>query len=243
MPFRRRRPAARFAHVEKTSSVLHKDAQFVYRLRDWERHPWLDHGFGTRQSKDWPPQPLVWLRQVHSDLCLLANGSAGCLGRGDAIISNTPGLYLSIRTADCIPILMVDERLRVIAAVHAGWRGTVQRIAAKTLEALALRFSSRPADLTVVIGPGICGKCYTVGPEVAARFRPWFPERTDLDRETTIDLAEANRRQLVEAGVTASRICLSGLCTSCRTEEFHSHRRSGGKPGRMISAIAVRVSS
>lgn len=220
--------------------MLHKDTQFVYRARDLERHAWLDHGFGTRHSKNWPPGPLVWLRQVHSDRCLSADGSQGCLGEGDAVISNTPGLYLSIRTADCIPILMADERLRAIAAVHAGWRGTVQRIAVKTLEALAARFSSRPADLTVAIGPGICGKCYTVGPEVAARFRLWFPERTDLDRDTTIDLAEANRRQLVEAGVAPCRICMSGLCTVCRAEEFHSHRWSGGRPGRMISAIAIR---
>jgi YfiH family protein len=134
---------------------------------------------------------------------------------------------------------MVDERLRAIAAVHAGWRGTVQQIAARAVEALAARYSSRPEDLVVAIGPGICGKCYTVGAPVAVQFQAWFPERTDLDRVTTVDLTEANRRQLVAAGVPEGRICTGAPCTCCRSEEFYSHRRSGGKPGRMISAIGI----
>ena len=221
--------------------MFYKDPQQVYRVTELERYPWLEHGFGTRLSEGWPPQPLVRLRQVHSAICLCADDAGERVGTGDALLSNTPGRYLSVRTADCIPILLVDERLRAIAAVHAGWRGTAEGIAARTVDALAARYSSRPEDLVVAIGPGICGKCYTVGAQVAARFQAWFPERTDLDREAAVDLAEANRRQLVAAGVPAGRIYLGAPCTSCRNDEFYSHRRSGGKPGRMISAVGIRL--
>lgn len=220
--------------------VFYKDQQQVYRVAELERFAWLDHGFGTRLSEGWPPEPVVRLRQIHSAICLSAEGAAGLQRTGDALISNTPGRYLSVRTADCIPILMVDERLRVIAAVHAGWRGTADGIAAKVVDALTARYSSRPQDLSAAIGPGICGRCYTVGAQVAARFQAWFPERADLDRATTLDLAEANRRQLQAAGIPWGRIYTGAPCTSCHGAEFHSHRRSGGKPGWMISAIGIR---
>lgn len=170
---------------------------------------------------------------------MVADGATGCLGEGDALITVTPGRFLSVRTADCIPILLVDERQRAVAAVHAGWRGTVQEIAAKTAAALAACFGSRMEDMAVAIGPGICGKCYTVGPEVASQLRPWFPERSDLDRQTTVDLTEANRRQLIAAGVPAARIFAGAPCTFCSAVEFHSFRRTGDRKGRMISGVAI----
>lgn len=219
--------------------MFHQDTHHIYRVAELERVPWLIHGFGTRVSENWPPEPLVSLRQIHSDRCLVADGSAGCLGEGDALISNTPGRFLSVRTADCIPILLVDERLRAVAAVHAGWRGTVQEIAAKAIAAMNARFGSRPDCLAAAIGPGICGTCYTVGAEVSTRFRPWFPERDDLDRQTTIDLTETNRRQIVAAGVPADKIFTGAPCTFCSADEFHSFRRSGSRQGRMISGIAI----
>jgi YfiH family protein len=219
--------------------VFHKDTHRVYRVSEFQRLRWLEHGFGTRLSEKWPPEPLVSLRQVHSDRCLVADGPTGCVGEGDALITTTPGRFLSVRTADCIPILIVDERLRAVAAVHAGWRGTVQEIAPKTAKALAAAFGSRMEDLAVAIGPGICGKCYTVGPEVASRLRSWFPERSDLDRQTTVDLTEANRRQLINAGVSSARIVSGAPCTFCSADEFHSFRRTGEHKGRMISGIAV----
>lgn len=220
--------------------MFYKDTRPVYRLRELDALAWLDHGFGTRLAGSWTPGPLATLRQVHSNLCVCADGAAGCLGQGDALLSRTPGRYLGIRTADCLPLLIADERLHVVAAVHAGWRGTAASIAVKAVEAMAERFSSRPEDLIVAVGPGICGKCYTVGPDVAGKFRHWFPERSDLERETTLDLAEANRRQLIAAGVPAGRIHTGAPCTLCQAEDFHSHRRSPGKAGRMLSAIAIR---
>jgi hypothetical protein len=219
--------------------VFYKDAQQVYRVRELERYGWLEHGFGTRLSEGWPGGSPVRLQQIHSAICLCADDSAHPLGPADAVISNTRGRILSVRTADCIPILMVDERSRAIAAVHAGWRGTVQRIVARAVQALAARYASRPQDLVVAIGPGICSKCYTVDAPVAEQFQEWFPERTDLKRATSVDLTEANRRQLVAAGVPEGRICTGAPCTCCPNEEFYSHRRSGGQPGRMTSAIGI----
>lgn len=219
--------------------MFYQDSKRIYRVAGWERHAWLGHGFGTRHSLEWPPEPFAWVQQVHSDRCLFADGGAGCLGQGDALLTNTPGVWLTVRTADCIPILLVDSRARAVAAVHAGWKGSAQRVVGKTAEEMARRFSSKTEDLSAAIGPGVCGRCYTVGPEVAAQFRQWFPERNDLDRHTTLDLAEANRRQLVEAGVDAGRIAVGAPCTSCQPEEFHSYRRTHSKTGRMVSAIRI----
>ena len=220
--------------------MFYKDARGVYRVEELDRLRWLEHGFGSRASDGWVPGPLVWVKQIHSDCCLTADGASGCLGEADALISNSAGQYLSVRTADCIPILIADERLRAIAAVHAGWRGSAEAIARKAVERMQQQFGSRPADLLAAIGPGICGECYEVGPEVASRFAPWFPERSDLDHRTTLDLAAANRRQLIEAGLDLSRIFDSALCTACHPDEFYSWRRERERTGRMVSAIAIR---
>jgi YfiH family protein len=219
--------------------VFYRDTQHVYRVAELDSIPWLDLGFGTKLSPEWPPQPRVWLKQIHSDICVAADGAAGCLGEGDALVSNTPGACLAIGTADCIPVLLVDTRLRAIAAVHSGWRGAARAISVKAVAALGSHFGSRPEDLAVAIGPGICGHCYTVGSEVARRFRVWFPERDDLDRPTTLDLTEANRRQLVITGVPPDQIYTGAPCNACSPDEFHSHRR-GGQRGRMISAVGIR---
>lgn len=218
---------------------FYRDPQQVYRVRELERLEWLELGFGTRASGDWVAGELVTLRQIHSALCVWADGAASSAAAGDALVSNTPRRFLGIRTADCLPILMVDEQRRAIAAVHAGWRGTARRIAPKVVDTLVTRFDSRPEDLLVAIGPGICASCYQVGPEVACQFHPWFPELARVGDQTNLDLAEANRRQLVEARVPAGRIYTAGLCSSCRPEEFFSYRRDPQTAGRMLSVIGL----
>ena len=220
--------------------MFYEDAGHVYRVAEWERLKWLDHGFGTRLAGSWTPGPPVWVRQVHSARCVPAGGVAGCLGEADGLVSDRPGAYLTIRTADCIPVLLADERVRAVAAVHAGWRGTAEAIVAAAVGTLGERFGSRPEDLWAAIGPGICPTCYEVGPDVAMRFARWFPERTDLAAQCRLDLAEANRRQLLEAGVGAERIFSGAPCTCCRAGEFHSWRRDRVKTGRMVSAVAIR---
>lgn len=220
--------------------MLVRDARHIYRAAGWEDlYPWLEHGFGARLSRDWPPQPSAWVKQIHSADVALAE-YAGLLGRADALVSNTPGIWLSVRTADCIPVLLADPERRAVAAVHAGWRGAAQNIVAAAVREMERRFGSDPGGMAAAIGPGVCGECYQVGTDVAQRFRPWFPERNDLDRETTIDLAETNRRQLVEAGLASERIVTGAPCTVTNPEEFHSYRRTRSRTGRMISAIRIR---
>jgi YfiH family protein len=212
--------------------MFYQDPGHVYRVEELERLSWLDHGFGTRLAGSWTPGPPVWVRQVHSARCVWADGVAGCLGEADGLVTNSPGRYLTIRTADCIPVLLVDESRRSVAAVHAGWRGTAQGIAQAAVRSLGERFGSRPEDLLAAIGPGICGNCYEVGPEVASQF--------GLSGRTKLDLAETNRRQLLDAGLESSRVFANAPCTCCRPGEFHSWRRDHVKTGRMVSAVAIR---
>lgn len=201
--------------------------------------PWLRHGFGTRLASAWPSSdPLATLRQIHSAKVLTAT-RPGRQGDGDAVITNTPEVTPSVRTADCVPILLADIRNRAVAAVHAGWRGTSAAIATGAVEALHREFGTRPDDLRVAIGPAIGRCCYQVGPEVASRFEHLFPERDDLHTTTRIDLVEANRRQLLFAGIRERHIATAGMCTCCGTDLFHSYRRDAERSGRMIAAIAI----
>ena len=220
--------------------MFYKDARGVYRVQELDRLRWLDHGFGSRASEGWVPGAPAWVKQMHSDRCIVADGTSGCLGEADGLISNSAGQYLSVRTADCIPVLLADERLRAIAAIHAGWRGSAEAIVVKAVEAMQEHYGSRPEDLLAAIGPGICGKCYEVGPEVASRFAHWFSERTDPGQRSRLDLAAVNRLQLIEAGLNPGRIFESALCTACHPEEFYSWRREQARTGRLVSAIAIR---
>ena len=193
----------------------------------------MEHGFGTRADVTWPADmPLATVRQVHSAEVLAADASGGVIGQGDALITDQPGVLLSVRTADCLPILMSDIRHRAVSAVHAGWRGAVLEVAPKAVQAMADRYGTRPEDLRVAIGPGIGQCCFEVGPEVAVQF--------GLSGRTRIDLAETNRRQLVQAGIPASQIVLTGMCTCCDRSRFHSFRRDREAAGRMVSAIGIR---
>lgn len=209
--------------------MFHRDPRHFYRAPALDALPWLVHGFGTRYA-DVPAlvHPLATLRQIHSATCVAAAGRDGVLGEGDALFDNTPGAAVAVKTADCIPILLADRRHRAVAAVHAGWRGTVARIGSAALAAMRERFGTEPADVVAAIGPGIGACCYEVGPEVAAQF--------GRQGRVHIDLAEENRRQLEEAGVPVIEV--ARLCTRC-LDEFHSFRRDATDAGRMHSFIGV----
>ena len=195
------------------------------------------HGFGTRLSEHWPG-PYTRAKQVHSDVVFTAvqPNPPAILGEGDAVITRTPGRTIGVRTADCVPILLVDPVNRAVAAVHAGWRGTVQNIVGKTVERMREEYGTRAADLLAAIGPAIGESCYEVGPEVAEQFEKLLPDRGDARH---LNLEEANRRELTAAGVPADAIDLGSLCTQCG-EEFHSWRRDKEASGRMVAAIGIR---
>jgi YfiH family protein len=214
--------------------VFYLDSQHVYRVTELDALPWLMHGFGTRHS-DVPEmfRNLATLKQIHSASCVEACGRGGELGQGDALLENTPAAVIAVKTADCVPILLVDERRRAVAAVHAGWRGTVARIAATAVAAMHEKFGTEPRDLHAAIGPAIGVCCYEVGPEVAEQFR--------LHGRAHLDLRAADREQLLEVGVTPERIYASNLCTKCLAAEFHSYRRDGQKAGRLYSFVGLQA--
>jgi len=153
------------------------------------------------------------------------------LGEGDAIISGEPGVAIGVRTADCVPILMADPATRLIACVHAGWRGTAANIVGETVDALRSR-GALTSDLHVAIGPSIGYCCYKVGAEVAGRFRQWRPN----DDSLTLDLKAINESQLRRAGVR--EVWRSGECTYCQPARFFSYRRDKEQAGRMLSFVS-----
>lgn len=221
--------------------MLYLDDRNIYRVSEFEQFPWLVHGFGTAQSVDWPPAPLATVSQVHSALVLrLEDNCSGRLGQADAIISNRPGCPVGIRTADCVPILLVDPESKAVAAVHAGWRGTVTAVVTAAISAMMNHFGTEPRHLWAAIGPAIGGCCYEVGAEVAVQFEELFPEKNGLNGRTKIDLTEGNRRRLLAAGISAARIVTQPLCTYCTPGgRFHSWRRDHGA-GWMVSVAGIR---
>jgi YfiH family protein len=213
--------------------------------------------------------PLVTLRQIHSDLVYCVSKPSQVQLAGDGLITDTPGILLGIQTADCLPVVLVDVRRRAVGVFHAGWRGTIKRIVEKGVGEMRGCFGTRPRDIKAAIGPGIHGCCYQVGEEVRLNFESQFAYATELFREVEesdpvrekypllfltarapghgelptnifLDLVEANRRQLMDAGVPARNIFASPLCTSCRTDLLFSHRAEKGVTGRLMAAAGIR---
>jgi polyphenol oxidase len=212
-----------------------KGGDEIYRFVLFESLGWIAHGFGTRRSGGFI-EPVTTLRQIHSADVLNAAGLEDRACEGDALVSNQPGRRIGVRTADCVPILLADSETRSVAAIHAGWRGTVARIVRLTLERMKRDFGTRPESVLAAIGPSIGVCCYEVGPEVKAQFADLSSNLSEKGR-LTIDLVEANRRILIAAGVPATQIYSANLCTRCHTEEFFSYRRDPQDPGRMVSFI------
>jgi YfiH family protein len=207
----------------------------IYRCDAFQRFIWQEHGFGTRSGN---PRADIMLRQVHSDRVVNANGLRDSEEEGDALITDQTGKAIGVRTADCVPILLLDAKNRALAAVHAGWRGTAADIVGHTLTSMRTAFRSNPADVYAAMGPCIRACCYEVREDVAARFAALFPEWGAEDRATRqLDLIEANHRQLVAAKVPPEQIFDSGLCTTCQTAQFFSYRREPQNPGRMLASI------
>ncbi len=194
--------------------------------------------------------PLATVRQIHSCRTVPAEvGTAafpsGAIPQADGLITRRAGLLLGIQTADCIPVLVVDPVLRAVGAFHAGWRGTVERIVEEGIGSMVASHGSDPGTLLAAIGPGIGNCCYRVGEEVRDRFGANFPYAAELFRSNEteglrLDLWEANRRQLLAAGVRSAAIQTVGGCTSCLPKWFYSHRASGGRAGRMMAVVGIR---
>lgn len=155
----------------------------------------------------------------------------------DGIITDVKGITIGILTADCVPVLLFDRKKRVVAAVHAGWKGTASKILAKAVEIMIERFESRPQDIAAAVGPAIGPCCYEVGEEVVAAVGHREGVAVQHGNKWYVDLPKANLLQLQYAGVTD--IDLADICTSCRTDLFFSHRGEKGKTGRQLSFISL----
>ena len=164
--------------------------------------------------------------------------SGGSFPGCDALVTNVAHVFLSISIADCVPVFLFDSRLEAVAAVHAGWRGTVQQIASRAVRSMKEEFGSDPKNIEAYVGPSARSCCYAVGDEVARQFDGSFVRREE--GKIFLDLKEANRRQLVDEGIPPDHIEASGYCTICHPELLHSYRRDGGKSGRMLGVIGLR---
>jgi len=186
--------------------------------------------------------PIARLRQTHSNLVhwVRDNESVNDVAEGDAVGTSLHGVALGVMTADCVPILIADLRARAVAVTHAGWRGTSQGVVRKMVNRMVSGTGLRPSDLSAAIGPHIGVCCMEVGEEVF----DWFALPEVFDRRTEwprphLNLAEANRLQLVGAGLSPERVQVSKLCTRCRSDLFHSYRRDSDAAGRMLAVIGI----
>ncbi len=209
---------------------------------------------------------FVPLKQIHSAVVRPFRAASAEPCNGDASITNKKGLLLGVQTADCVPILLVDVKKRAVAAIHAGWRGTLARIAQKTVGEMRMHFGSKPADILAAIGPAIGACCYEVGTELVTEFNSQFADAEDFfdelrtgeepnplqwlnqmppghqppPKNVRLDLRKANRSQLLAAGLRDANIFVSDLCTACHTELLFSFRKEATNSGRMLSAIGLR---
>ena len=180
------------------------------------------------------------VRQVHGCRVVEADAGAEPGEEADAVISAFPGVAASVSVADCAPVLIADPRSGSAAAVHAGWRGTLDRVAAEGVRALVERHGARPSDLLAAIGPSIGPCCFEVSRELAVRFRDELGAATGNPRNlgSRADLWLANEQILRAAGLARRRIEVLGRCTSCEDDVFFSHRRDQGRTGRHLAFIA-----
>jgi purine-nucleoside/S-methyl-5'-thioadenosine phosphorylase / adenosine deaminase len=235
------------------------------RAVDRNRAAFLE-SIGAMNGRPWP---LITLRQVHSDLIHRVQRVPQDHLVGDGLVTDTPGLLIGIQTADCLPVILVDTKQRAVGVFHAGWRGTVKRIVEKGVGEMRRWFGTLPRNVCAAIGPGIHKCCYEVGDEVCDQFRSQFeyavdlfheikesdpirerypllfltaraPGHSDLPRKIFLDLVEANRRQLLSAGVSAKNISAAPLCTSCRPDLLFSYRAEKGQTGRLMGVAGIR---
>ncbi len=268
------RALRRHVHAGADRNLLIVTNAYPLRVSAWSEIPGLMHGFLGRAHGLPPglftihdvrdalarageaPRSVAAARQVHGagvlspeDVPLAREDGAGVvdgeLPEGDVWVSASADVVLTIRTADCVPLLLVAPRARAVAAVHAGWRGTLGGAVEAALAALVARYDARPEDVSAAIGPAIGGCCYAFGGEHLAAFEARFgPEVAAAWRHegsaSFLDLRTVCRRALERAGVRRDAIHVLGPCTAEHPDELHSYRRDGAYAGRQLSYIGWR---
>jgi hypothetical protein len=197
-----------------------------------------------------PMEQFLVVNQVHGDEIFVIKSHGSYFSSReelnyDAIVTNRENLAICIKTADCVPVFIVDKVKKVIAVVHAGWKGTALEISAKVIRLMQSQYRSQPQDILAAIGSSIGKCCYEVDAVVADAFRQHKHSSSFLfpgsgENKWMLDLVEANRRQILEAGVGENNIEVSGYCTTCNQDMFFSHRGSGGITGRQINFMMIK---
>jgi hypothetical protein len=198
-------------------------------------------------SGEWELSQFVFPRQTHSDHVEVVQqiNPLPAIPDTDALVTNQPGLFVCVQTADCVPILLYDPQKRVVAAIHAGWRGTVSKIVAKTVHRMTEEFGCSPDDVIAGIGPSIHMHDYEVGPEVVRSVKASFSNWPALLKPSLneghgyFDLWEANKTILTDSGLAEENIEVIGLCSFEHSNLFYSARRDGTDTGRMVSGISL----
>ncbi|MCL2864283.1 MAG: peptidoglycan editing factor PgeF [Lachnospiraceae bacterium] len=201
------------------------------------------------------PKDMVFSAQTHTNHVLTVTESDR--GNGvtqplpyadvDGFVTNIPGLCLVTFYADCVPLFFVDPVAKAIGLSHSGWRGTVAKIAEKTVEQMKKEYGSNPADILTAIGPSICRDCYEVSEEVIGAFRQNFAYSHGADLyeqkengKYQLDLWAANRMILLESGILPKHIAMTNVCTHCNSDVFYSHRRTGERRGNLAAFLAIK---
>lgn len=215
--------------------------------------PFLVHGFGTTNWREddlgknpgWRDFRFISLEQIHSDIVHFVEKDTARNLRGDAVITDKPFRFLIIRSADCLPVFVVDESRRVIAACHCGWRGTQKRVVQRVVEGLRDHYRCSVSSLIVGLGPCIAKECYEVGEEILQGFTrkglsvESFKSHPSREGKVFFDLRQANVSQLMDLGIQKENIHSLNICTHCQ-ERFPSYRRDGKKTGYMLSFIGKK---
>ncbi len=249
--------------ISATGRVIHA---FSTRRGGVSEGPWselnLGHGTGDRPERvtenrrrllaalGLAGREFVTARQVHGSHLMVVSGpreaAAVAAAPADGLLTASSAVALAILTADCLPVLLVDPRRSAVAAVHSGWRGTVQRIAGRAVRRMTEEFGSAPADLRVAIGPGIGPCCYEVDWPVLEQVAAAFPGAEDTlitpvrKGRALFDLRAAVLYDLKETGVPGENVTVVEECTACQAEWFFSYRRDGQSTGRMAAVIGLR---
>jgi len=189
-----------------------------------------------------PGWPIIKLKQIHSGIVVDVDDTSAASEAvaGDAALTALRGVVLAVQTADCVPVLVADIESRAVAAIHAGWRGTAAGIVKIAVTRIIEKFHIAPKTLHAVIGPHIGVCCYEVGEDVVQAMPDTSAVETGEEwSKPHVNLAAANRRQLIDAGIPETQIETSSLCTKCREDLFHSYRRDGKRMGHLLSIIGL----
>ena len=207
------------------------------------------------EAMEIPEGHLVVPHQIHGDILRVIDHSflslpteeqQAFIDGTDALITYEPDICIGVTTADCVPVLIYAQDKKIVAAIHAGWRGTVQQIVSKTIKFLNSQFGCDAKYMLAGIGPAIGVEAYPVGEDVVSQFASsglnldFFVKRDTATGKPHVDLCEANRQQLLDCGLESENIEVAGLCTYARSDDFFSARRSGIRSGRMLSCIMLK---